>query len=101
MYSALARIWETPADVNGTVTDQLLHARHEVQRLLAGAKVGEAWTRWNDHALDVIRRAVRENPGKRLLVLAGVENAATLRPALAREQNVTLVDVEAWLSAKR
>lgn len=99
-YAALARLWKTPADVNGALTDRLLSTRRHVQDLIAGPEVADAWRRWNEHSLSVIRRAVQENPGKRVLVLIGVENAAMLRPALAGDASITLVDVEAWLSAR-
>jgi len=97
-YAALARLWRTPADVNGALTDRLLATRRHVQDVIAGPEVANAWRRWNDHTLSVIRRAAQENPGRRVLVLIGVENAAMLRPALAGDANITLVDVEAWLS---
>lgn len=99
-YAALARLWRTPADVNSGLTDRLLATRRQVQDVIAGPEVADAWRRWNEHSLSVIRRAVQENPGKRVLVLIGVENAAMIRPALAGDANITLIDVEAWLSAR-
>lgn len=96
-YAALAQLWKTPADVNGSLTDQVLAGRRQYQDRVAGAEVAAAWRRWNDHALAVVQRAARENPGQRILVLIGVENCAQLRPALQRTPGVRLVDIEAWL----
>lgn len=97
VFGALARLWRTPADVNGALTDQLLAARRAYQDRVAGPEVAEAWRLWNAHAVGVVRRAQRENPGKRILVLVGVENCAQLRPALAALPELRLVDMEAWL----
>jgi hypothetical protein len=96
-YAALAELWRTPADVNSALTDQLLAARRSYQDRIAGSKVAEAWRRWNEHVIEVIRKASRENPGKRILVLSGVENCAQLHPALRQAAELRLVDVEAWL----
>ena len=96
-YAALAAVWDTPAEVNGALTDHLLASRRRYQDRVAGAGVAEAWRLWNDHAAAVVRRAIRENPGERVLVLIGVENAGPLRAALAADPSVDLVDVESWL----
>lgn len=96
-FAALARLWQSPADVNSAITDQVLRARRQYQDRLAGPAVAEAWRRWNDHALAIVRRARAGHPGKRLLVLIGVENCGPLREALRQEPGVSLVDMEAWL----
>jgi hypothetical protein len=96
-YAALAELWRSPADVNGRVTDALLHARRGYQDRLAGAKVAEAWQRWNDHAAGMVRTAATEHPGKRVLVLIGVENCGLLRATLKEDSRIRLVDMEAWL----
>jgi hypothetical protein len=100
-YDALARLWRTPADVNGATTDRLLLARRAYQDQVAGPVVADAWRRWNEHAVAVVVDAARENTGKRVLVLVGVENAGLLRSALRERADVRLVDVEAWLRRAR
>ena len=97
---ALAHLWRTPADVNGAVTDQLLAARRAYQDRMAGPEVAEAWRRWNEHAVSVVRQAQRENPGRRILVLVGVENCARLRASLARLPELRVVDMEKWLGGR-
>lgn len=96
-FAALARLWRTPADVNGGVTERLLSARRALQDALAGPQVASAWSRWNARAVEVVLEAVRANPGGKVLVLIGVENTALLRPALRDQPGLTLVDVERWL----
>lgn len=99
-WAALARVWHSPADVNGALTDQVLAARRAYQDRVAGPEVASAWRTWNDHAVAMVRRAAAENPGSRVLVLIGVENAALIRPALAQFPGLNLVDVEGWLRAR-
>lgn len=96
-YAALATLWRSPADVNGPVTDALLRARRAYQDRLAGAAVAEAWHRWNEHAAAMVRQAVADHPGQRILVLIGVENTGALRATLTDIPNLQLVDMERWL----
>jgi len=98
-FAALAHHWRSPAEVNGALTDELLAARRHFQDRLAGTAVADAWRQWNAHAVGVIRRAVGENPGGRVLVLVGVENAALLRPALRELPGLRVVDMEDWIGA--
>jgi len=96
-YAALAALWRSPADVNGRVTDALLRARRAYQDRLAGPRVADAWQRWNDHAALMVGQAVAEHPGKRILVLIGVENTGLLRTTLATDPRMRLVEMEEWL----
>ncbi len=96
-WQALAQLWRTPADVNGGLTDRMLSARRQYQDRLACAEVAEAWRLWNQHAVAVVRRAYRENPGARILVLIGVDNCAELRSALRELPELRLIDTEQWL----
>ena len=98
-FQALAQLWRTPADVNSAVTDQLLAARRAYQDQLAGPDVAEAWRVWNEHTVDVVRRAQREHPGSRILVLVGIANAGPVRAGLEGEPRLKLVDMEDWIRA--
>jgi hypothetical protein len=98
-FAALAQLWQSPADVNSAVTDQVLRARRQYQDRIVGPAVADAWRRWNDHALGMVRQALADHRGKRILVLIGVENCGPLRQALQQEPGVELVDMEAWLRA--
>ena len=98
-FAALARHWRGPGEVNSALTDELLSARRHFQDRIAGPEVAEAWREWNDHAVGMVRLAVAENPGARVLVLIGVENAALLRPALRKLTGLRVVDMEEWIRA--
>ncbi len=96
-WAALAQLWKSPADVNGAVTTRMLGARRAYQDAVAGPVVADAWRRWNEHAVTMVQLAAKENPGKRILVLIGVENTAALRASLADKPGTRLVDMEQWL----
>lgn len=99
-WAALAPMWKTPADVNSHATYRVLGARRAYQDRVAGPDVADAWRRWNDHAASIVRQAQRENPGKRILVLLGVENCGTLNATLQGSPELRVVDMESWLAQK-
>lgn len=96
-WAALARLWQSPADVNGALTDHMLSAYRRYQDRLAGPAVAQAWRLWHEHAVTMVRQAHRENPGRRILVLIGVANCAALRAELRGMEELELVDMERWL----
>jgi hypothetical protein len=98
-YEALATIWVSPADVNNEVTERMLGGKQALESRLVGAVHRDSWARWNRHAVEVALRAVRENPGKRVLMITGIENCAGVRKHLRRQNSINLVDMEPWLRA--
>lgn len=97
MYGVLKTLWQTPADVNSRVTDQVLGAKHALQIELIGEGEAAGWRAWNEHFLRQILRAAKDNPGKRIVVLVGVEHGYWLRGALANQKDVRLLDTAALL----
>lgn len=96
-YAVLARHWRSPADVQDALTGQMLAARVSLEGQLVGTATHSE--RWNQHWTDAIRRAVAENPGKRVLALTGIENRAWIVNALSKAPEVELVDMPTWLRA--
>lgn len=96
-YAVLAKLWRSPADVQDTLTGQVLAARVSLEGQLVGT--AEHSERWNRHWTDSILRAVEENPGKRVLALTGIENRAWIVDALSRAPEVELIDMPSWLRA--
>lgn len=96
-YGALNAYWQSPADVNGEITDHVFRAKHDMQGVLAGAGERQGWDNWNSHFLGVIETAARENPGKRVLVIVGAEHAYWLREHLAGNGSLSLLDTAALL----
>ncbi len=94
-YAALATHWRSPADVQDHLTAEILASKVLLDGRMTGTE--EHSTRWNQHWTDAILRAVRENPGKRVLALTGIENRGWIVNALARSSEVELIDVPSWL----
>lgn len=98
MYVTLRTYWTSPARVNDATTDAQMRAKHALQEALVGPGEREGWAAWNRQFLAAIDRAVDENPGKRIVVLAGVEHGYWLRERLAGRDDIRLLDTAALLS---
>lgn len=96
-YGALNAYWQSPADVNGEITDHVFRAKHDTQGALVGEGERQGWENWNSHFLGVIETAVRENPEKRVLVIVGAEHAYWLRERLAANTSIKQLDTAALL----
>lgn len=96
VYSVLKAYWKTAADVNNTKTDLVLAGKKTLYEEFVGAPFTDGAHFWTKHMSDVAIRAVNENPGKTILVLAGIENCGAIR-TLLHDAGVPVVDVERWL----
>jgi hypothetical protein len=92
LYTVLKAHWTSAAAVNDATTDTALRAKHVLQEALIGPGERAGWEAWNGHFLDVIRRAARENPGRRIVVTVGAEHGYWLREHLRHSAGVTLLD---------
>ena len=99
MLAALRLSWKSPADVHSEMTDEAIRHMRAVYATLGGPVHREGQHRWNRHHADVVLRAAREHPGKRVLQLVGVENRYEVLDLLSNEPSVRLVDVSAYLRA--
>ena len=91
-YDVLKAYWASPADINSELTDRVFRAKHDLQGALAGPGEVAGWEAWNQHFLDVIETAARESPGKRVLVLVGLDHTYWLRDRLRSSKGLQLVD---------
>lgn len=96
MYAVLAQHWQSPAAVHDDVTIAVV----EGLTALEARYYGDAQIRWDRHWTDVILQAVDENPGKRLLAIAGVKNRPRIIRGLREDPRVNLIDMPAWLQSK-
>lgn len=102
LYTVLKAYWTSPAAVNDEATDSAFRAKHVLQEALMGPGEHAGWEAWNDHFLEVIERAARENPGRLVVVTVGAEHGYWLRAHLRNVADVTLLDTPAALrSGKR
>lgn len=96
-YEALSQIWLSPADVNSEVTERIISGKKALEERLVGVVETNAWKRWNHYAVSVVLQAVQKNPGKRILVITGIENCPGIRGELRDNKTIKLIDMEPWL----
>jgi hypothetical protein len=99
VYAGLEAYWTSPARVNDAVTDSVLRAKHDLQEAMIGPTDRQLWEAWNGHFLEVITRAARENPGRRIVVTVGAEHGYWLRAHLAHVPGVQLMDTSLLLQS--
>lgn len=75
LYAYLFDKWTSPAAVNSPETDAMFEVKHRFQNALFGEKELTVWNGWNSFFLDQIIKTAKLSPGKRILVLVGVEHA--------------------------
>ena len=97
LYKYLFSQWHSPADVNAPWTDHLFAVKHKFQHDLYGSKEEQGWEGWNQHFLDQIVAAANQNPGKRIVVVVGVEHGYWLREHLRLQAGVEVLDTESLL----
>lgn len=96
-YTALAALWKDAADANGDASEAVIEGLNRYEASMIGPVDVETSRRWDMHAANVTLTAVKENPGKRVLQIAGVENLPLIRATLRKDASVELVDMEAWI----
>lgn len=96
-YRAMATEWTAPADVNSDKTDLLVAAMREIEEALVGGEAAAVQRQWDQHHADRLRDVVRAHPGKRVLMLVGIESRYRVLRNLQSAGEVRVVDTEAWL----
>jgi hypothetical protein len=98
MYNILGKHWTTAAHVQDDVTSEMIEAASKLQGEIVGPVMQDAGERWDRHTADVVKRAVKEHPGKRVLVLTGIRNRPLVQRHLQADPAIKLVDMPAWLA---
>ncbi|HEY0659823.1 MAG TPA: hypothetical protein VGD21_00650 [Lysobacter sp.] len=98
-YTALKLHWTSPAKAHDAVTATATSSKIRLRGALVGPVMESGDARWDQHTADVALRAAQEHPGKRILVLTGIENRPFVSANLARAGSVKMIDMEAWLQA--
>lgn len=100
-YAALFSGWKTPADVHGARTDEVVAGLRAIEEALVGGDVGPLQERWDEHHAARVLDAAGKHPGQRVLMLVGIESRFRVLRRLSRSDAIELVDLEAWLRARR
>lgn len=98
-YAALSAYWKSPADVHDATTERIVVGLKSVEEALVGEIERRGSQRWDAHAAAIARQAVRENPGKRILQITGLENLPRVRAELRASSGIELVDMAEWIKA--
>jgi hypothetical protein len=97
LFQYLFAQWHSPADVNSSWTDRLFAVKHDFQSAIYGPREAEGWEGWNRHFLDQIVAAAAEHPGRRIVIIVGVEHGYWLREHLQKQNGIKLLETAALL----
>ena len=97
LFEYLLSEWHSTADVNATWTDRLFAVKHAFQDGLYGSQEKQGWEGWNRYFLQQIITAAKQSPGKRIVVIVGVEHGYWLREHLRDQGGLKLLDTAALL----
>lgn len=98
MYTMLGKHWNSAARVQDEVTSEMIDANARLHAEILGPVMKDADERWDRHTADMVKRAVSEHPGKRVLVLTGIRNRPLVQRNLQGDPEIKLVDMPAWLT---
>lgn len=101
MYEVLKLHWRSPAQVQDETTALMLAAQEAALTAFHGEILARSNEAWIEHWVSVVRRAIAENPGKRILALPGLHNRRGILEELRQDAKVKLVDVESWLTEQK
>ncbi|HKU12801.1 MAG TPA: hypothetical protein VJQ52_00320 [Steroidobacteraceae bacterium] len=99
-WAALALHWRSPADAHDEATALALAGRKALDAQIHGELLLEGNARWIEHWVGVVRRAAAENPGKKILAVAGIDNRQEIERELRRDPALAVVEMADWLRGK-
>jgi hypothetical protein len=99
-WSALKLHWRSPADAHDETTALALAGRKALDTRIYGELQAQANTRWIEHWVRIIRQAAAENPGKKILAVAGIDNRVEIADQLRRDPGIAVVDMAQQLRGK-
>jgi hypothetical protein len=93
----LKKHWDELADTQDQLTADVSRALAMIQGQIYGASFVESQNEWDGFMASRVVETVRDNPGKRIVVLGSFRNRALLTEAVIRAAPERVVDVEAYL----
>lgn len=94
---ALLAYWRMPGQVQDEKTAAVASGLQSAQFALAGPDFAAAQARWDGYMASQVRQAVRDHPGKRVMVVASYRNRALLDRAAREQAPQRIVDARAWV----
>lgn len=93
----LLRYWQDAGQVQDAPTASLAGSVQAAQFMLVGPGFVAAQSRWDAHMADRTRQAVRDNPGKKILVIGSYRNRAMLEAAVRAVAPRRVLDASDWI----
>ena len=93
LYDYLFTYWNSPIDVNSSLTDALFEVKHKFQESLFGSTEKECWGEWNTNFLNTILETSKKYKGKKILVTVGVEHVYWLKKHLEGNSDIKLIEL--------
>lgn len=94
---ALLAYWQQPGQVQDEKTAAVAYGLQSAQFALAGPDFAAAQARWDGYMASQVRKAVRDHPGKRIMVVGSYGNRAMLERVAREQSSQRIVDAEAWV----
>lgn len=99
-WAALALYWQSPADAHDETTALALAGRKALDTRVYGELQAQANARWIEHWVRIVRQAAAENPGKKILAVAGIDNRDEIERELRRDSRLTVADMAQQLRGR-
>jgi hypothetical protein len=99
-WAALELYWQSPADAHDETTARALAGRKALDTRVYGELQAPGNTRWIEHWVRIMRQAAAENPGKKILAVAGIDNRAEIERELRGDPGLVVVDMAQWLRGR-
>lgn len=96
-YQALYTTWQSAADVNSDKTDHIVAGLREIEEGLVSGQAARVQKQWDEHHALRLRDTVSAHPGKRVLMLVGIESRYRVLQELKAAGAFQPVATEAWL----
>jgi len=94
---ALLAYWQQPGQIQDEKTAAMADGLQTARFALAGSRFAAAQARWDGYMSSRVRQAVRDNPGKRVMVIGSYRNRAMLDRVARRLAPQRVVDAETWV----
>ncbi len=99
-WAALALYWRSPAEAHDETTALALAGRKALDTRIYGELQAQANTQWIEHWVRLVRQAAAENPGKKILAIAGIDNRDEIERELRKDPALGVVDMAQWLRGR-